>query len=125
MLVHPDLQKCFEGAIVSEEMLKYAGKEFTIETVLIIVARFYLENAQNGKQTKENYEQINKATFIDLQNNVYQQLIDKTWEIEKDELIKNIKTSLINSNENILNNFKYEKEKYRFIANIFKKRRFK
>ena len=78
----------------------------------LVVARYYLENAQNGKQIKEIYDQISKATFIDLQNNVYQQLIDKTWEIEKDELIKNIKTSLINSNENILNNFKYEKEKY-------------
>ena len=78
----------------------------------LVVARYYLENAENGKHIKENYDQISKATFIDLQNNVYQQLIDKTWEIEKDELIKNINTSLINSNENILNNFKYEKEKY-------------
>ena len=78
----------------------------------LIVAKLYLENAQNGKQIKENYDQINKATFIDLQNEVYKNLIDEVWDIEQDELIKNIKISLIESNENLLNNFKYEKEKY-------------
>ena len=78
----------------------------------LIVARFYLENAQNGKQIKENYEPVNKATFIDLQNDVYQNLINKIWEIDQKELINNIKSVLINSNEQLSNNFKYEKEKY-------------
>ena len=78
----------------------------------MFVARFYLENAQNGKQIRENYEQVNKATFIDLQNNAYQKLIEEIWEIDQDDLINNIKNSLINSNTKILNNFKYEKKKY-------------
>ena len=78
----------------------------------LIVARFYLENAQNGKEIKDNYEQVNKSTFIDLQNDAYQQLIEDIWEIDQDDLINNIKISLINSNTKILNNFKYEKEKY-------------
>ena len=83
-----------------------------INSIELIIARFYLENAQNGKQIQINYDQINKAKFIDLQNEVYQKLIDDIWEIDQDELIKNIKNSLIESNENLLNNFKYEKEKY-------------
>ena len=78
----------------------------------LFVARFYLENAQNGKQIKENYEPINKATFIDFQNDVYQDLIKKIWEIDQKELINNIKNVLINSNEQLSNSFKYEKEKY-------------
>ena len=97
--------KVGQFASLSNQNLKEDSEE-------LIVARFYLENAQNGKQIKENYDEISKATFIDLQYDVYQQLIDETWEIEQDELVKNINASLINSNENILNNFKYEKEKY-------------
>ena len=78
----------------------------------LIVAKFYLENAQIGKHIKETYDQVNKATFIDFQNDVFQQLIDDIWEIEQDELIKNINISLTNSNENLLNNFELEKENY-------------
>ena len=65
--------KIAQFTILSNQYLKEDSDE-------IIVARFYLENAQNGKQTKENYEQINKATFIDLQNNVYQNLIEDIGE---------------------------------------------
>ena len=97
--------KVSQLAIFTNQHLKEDSDE-------IIVARFYLENAQNGKQIKENYEQVNKATFIDLQNDVYQKLIEDIWEIDQDDLIRNIKNILINSNEKILNNFKYEKEKY-------------
>ena len=71
-----------------------------------------MENAQNGKQIKENYEPVNKATFIDLLFDVYQDLIDKIWEMDQNELINNIKNVLKNSNEKLSNNFKYEKEKY-------------
>ena len=85
----------------------------------LIIARFYLENAQNGKQIKENYECVNEATFIDFHYNFYQDLIDKIFEIEQDELINNIKNILINSNENLSNAFKYEKEKY---INILKEK---
>ena len=104
--------KVGQFALLSNQHLKQDSDE-------IIVARFYLENAQNGKQIKDNYEQINKATFIDLQNDVYQKLIEDIWEIDQDDLIKNIKSILINSNEKILNNFKYEKEKY---INILEKK---
>ena len=104
--INKDLgEKVGQFATLSNKNIKDDSEE-------IIVARFYLENAQNGKQIKENYEQVNKATFIDLQNDAYQNLIEEIWEIDQDELIKNIKNTLIESNEKILNNFKYEKEKY-------------
>ena len=84
-------------------------KEFTEE---IVVSRFYLENAQNGKQIKDSYEPINRDTFIDLQNDVCKKLFEKLWEIKQDEFINDIKNALINSNEILLNNFKFENEKY-------------
>ena len=55
---------------------------------------------------------VNKATFIDLQTDVYQQLIDDIWKIDRDELIKNILNALIELNEINNNNFKYENQKY-------------
>ena len=78
----------------------------------LIAAKFYLENSINGKQIKDNYDMINKATFIDLQTDVYQQLIDDIWKIDRDELIKNILNALSELNEINNNNFKYENEKY-------------
>ena len=78
----------------------------------LIAAKFYLENSINGKQIKDNYDMINKASFIDLQTDVYQKLIDDIWKIDRDELIKNILTTLTKLNEINNNNFKYEKAKY-------------
>ena len=78
----------------------------------LIAAKFYLENSINGKQIKDNYDMVNKATFIDLQTDVYQQLIDDIWKIDRDELIKNIINALKEFNETNNNNFKYENEKY-------------
>ena len=78
----------------------------------LIIAKFYLENSINGKQIKEIYEMINKVNFVDLQKDVYQNLIDDTWKIERDEFIKNILNTLNQLNENNMNNFDYEFDKY-------------
>ena len=77
-----------------------------------VIAKFFIENAQNGKQIKKINEPINRATYTDLQNDVYQNLIEETFEIEKDELIKNTISSLKESNEKLIQSYKYEKDKY-------------
>ena len=77
-----------------------------------VIAKFFIENAQSGKETKKINEPISKATFTDLRNDVYQNLIEETFEIEKDGLIKNIINSLKESNEKLINSYKYEKDKY-------------
>ena len=77
-----------------------------------VIAKFFIENAQNGKQIKDINEPINKATFTDLRNDVYQNLIEETFEIEKDELIKNILNSLKEFNEKLIESYKYQKDKY-------------
>ena len=77
-----------------------------------VIAKFFIENAQNGKQIKEISEPINKATFTDLRNDVYQNLIEETFEIEKDELIKNIINSLKEFNEKLIQSYKYQKDEY-------------
>ena len=77
-----------------------------------ILARFYLENAQNGKQIKNIYEPINDGLFIDLQEDNYQDLIGSIMEIDKDEFIKNVNNAIKESNDYINEYFKYEKEKY-------------
>ena len=78
----------------------------------LIAAKLYLENSINGNHTKENYDSINKATFVDLQTDVYKKLIDDIWKIDRDELIKNILNTLKKFNETNKNSFKYEQEKY-------------
>ena len=95
-----------------EKIENLSNENVKEDTEELFVSRFYLENAQNGKQIKEIYDSVNKATFIDLQKDEYQKLIEEIWEIEQDEFINNIKNVLTNSNEEILNNFKYEKEEY-------------
>jgi hypothetical protein len=77
-----------------------------------VIAKFYLENSQNGKQIKAINEPINKATYTDLQSGVFENLIEENFEIEKDELIKNIIISLKESNEKLIKSYKYEKDKY-------------
>jgi hypothetical protein len=83
-----------------------------VEKEELIIARFYLENSINGNQTKNIYESIDKATFIDLQDNVFKTIVDETYEIEQDQLIKNIITSLNEMNEKINQGYKYEKDQY-------------
>jgi hypothetical protein len=77
-----------------------------------VIAKFFIENAQSGKQIKDINEPINKATFTDLRNDVYQNLIEETFEVEKDELIKNILNSLKIFNEKLMQSYKYQKDKY-------------
>ena len=78
----------------------------------LIAAKFYLENEINGKQIKEIYEMINKVSFVDLQTDMFKNMIDNTWKIERDDFIKNIINVLVIFNETNQNNFDYEFEKY-------------
>ena len=106
------------GKIEEEIPFRYAKLYDTSTLVDIddteenVIAKFFIENAQNGKQIKEINEPINKATFTDLQTGVYQKLIEETFQIEKEELIRNIKNSLKESNEKLVKSYKYEKDKY-------------
>ena len=78
----------------------------------LIAAKFYLENSINGKQIKEHYKNVDKTTFVDLQTDVYEKLLDDICKIDGDELINNIIYTLKKFNETNNHNFKYEKEKY-------------
>ena len=78
----------------------------------LIVARFYLGNSINAKQTKMIYNEMLSTTFIDLQNNEYYKLIDKAWNVDKDGMVNNILNTLKEINENNNNKFKSKKEEY-------------
>lgn len=78
----------------------------------LLAAKFYLENAINGRQVKEIYDTIDKVSFIDLQSDVFQNLIDDTWKIERDDFIKKIINIFIKLNDTNQNNFNYEFTKY-------------
>ena len=78
----------------------------------LIAAKYYLENALNGKQIKEIYENVDRISFIDLQYNVYEQLFEDILKPDTDEMINNIERFIINSGEIINNKFKFEKAKY-------------
>ena len=98
-----------------EEISSLIEEEMEDTSEELIVARFYLENAQSGKQIKENYANIDKPTFIDLQYDVYQDLIKKTCKVDTYDIIKNIKSFLKNSKEYIESNFKLKIEEYKKI----------
>ena len=82
-----------------------------------ITSKFYLEKIINEKQIKDIYDVINKANFIDLQNNVYYNLIKNIWKNDKDGMNKNLISTLKYINENNINEYNIEKEKYIKILN--------
>ena len=92
-----------------EDLLKNINKVKKENNEISTISRFYLENLQNEKYI---YEPINKETFVDLQSEIYKEIIKENIEIDKDELIKKIKNNLVESNAYIINNFESEKEKY-------------
>ena len=102
------------------EQLGAISKKFNIKNTKkysedSIVARFYLENAQNGKQINENYESVNKNILIELKNDNFIDIMNNNLEIEQYNSINVILNYLNNSNYRILNDFKYEIENYKKI----------
>ena len=77
-----------------------------------LAARFYLENAQSGKQIIELYEQINKKVFVYLDLEKFKELLIENWIFDQDEFINKLNEVLNNSNLEIANEFLTEKEKY-------------
>jgi hypothetical protein len=86
------------------------------------MTKFYLEYFLNGKEIKEIYESVNKDTFVVLHGDIFKESIKENMEIDQDELIKGIKSYIVNSNNLIMVNFKSEKEKY---ENILKNKIYK
>ena len=88
-------------------------KEIQKDTpVEYIAEKYLLENSINGKQIKENYEMINQATFIDLQTNEFNKLMDNVLKIDRDEFIKNVLNTLNKLNAINLERFNYEYQSY-------------
>ena len=93
----------------NEELLKNIKKVKKENNEISIISRIYLENLQNEKYL---YESINKEEIVDLQSEIYKEIIKENIEKDIDELIKKIKNNLLESNNYIINNFENEKEKY-------------
>ena len=93
-----------------DKICKKLNKQDTKESSL---AKFYLENAENYKQINNIYNPIETEEFIDLKQSIYENiLINKYFEIPKEEMTQNIKNWLIQTNNNLNNKFQYEIEKY-------------
>ena len=92
------------------EICKNVNKQDTQESIL---AKFYLENAQNNKQINDIYNPIETGEFIDLQKSFFENiLINNYFEIQKEEITQCIKNWLIQTKNNLNDKFKYEIEKY-------------
>ena len=93
-----------------DKITKKLNKQNTQESSL---AKFYLENAENDKQINDIYKPIDTEEFIDLKQSIYENiLINKYFEIPKEEMTQYIKNWLIQTNNNLNNKFQYEIEKY-------------
>ena len=94
------------------ELLNTINKVKKESNGVSLMTRFYLEYFLNGKEIKEIYESVNKDTFVVLHGDIFKESIKENMEIDQNELIKGIKSYLVNSNKLITVNFKSEKEKY-------------
>ena len=78
----------------------------------LIIAKFYLENYINKGHINEIYDEINRSTFIDLQNNAYHNMITSIWKNDKEKLTKSLKIFINELNKNQTNEFIKEFETY-------------
>ena len=88
---------------VSEKLKTRASAVYTlinnkINDEFSLSARFYLENSENGKQINEFYEPINNKIFISLNLEKFKELIIKNWIFDQDNFIKQLNTTLYNTN---------------------------
>ena len=74
--------------------------------------RFYLENSENGKQIKALFEPIDNKIFIYLNLEKFKQLIVKNWIFDQDDFIKQLNTTLYNTNLETSREFKIQKDNY-------------
>ena len=78
-----------------------------------LASRFYLENWENGKQINELYDVINKGTFIEFQNDVYQNLFEEILEIDEVDLKNKILDFITKSNQELQSIFEEKKDNYK------------
>ena len=111
--INDNADKIEKEFLLRSSNLFYTSNKLNIaDTDENVIAKFFIENSQSGKQIKEINEPINKDSFIELQYDVYQNFIEEILEIDIDELIKNILNYLKEFNEKIIQSYKYEKDKY-------------
>ena len=101
-----------EITIKQNQLLNSINKNKRESNIKSIISRFYLENILYEKQIKEIYEPIYSRSFIDLHNDLFDDLIKEILEIDQEELIQQIKNYLIQTNSLIKENFEIEKVKY-------------
>ena len=94
-----------------DEIVEKVNNNYDTEESL--ASRFYLENLENAKQINEIYDTIDKGTFIDFQNNDYQDLFESILEIDETDLKNKILDFLSKSNEELNEIFKNKKENYK------------
>ena len=78
-----------------------------------VACRFYLENLKNGEQINKLYENIDKGTFIEFQNEAYQNLFEEILEIDEIDLKNKILDFLQKSNQELESIFEVKKEEYK------------
>ena len=83
-----------------------------LSDVYSITSNIYLENSENGRQTKTFSEEINDKTFIDLNQEKFKFLIEQNWIFDKDEIVSELNTLFYNLNKEILNDYSNVKENY-------------
>jgi len=75
-------------------------------------ARFYLENAENGKQITEFYEPIDNKVFFYLNLEKFKDLIINNWIFDQDDFIKQLNLTLYNINLETSKEFLTVRENY-------------
>ena len=77
-----------------------------------LACRFYLENSLNGWQIDSYYEEINENIFIELYLDQFENILSNNWIFDQDDFINKLNTSIYNTNLEIINDYKSQKEEY-------------
>ena len=75
--------------------------------------RFYLENSENGKQIYSFYEPIDNKVFIFLNLAKFNDLILNNWIFDQDDFIKQLTSTLYNTNLETSKELETKKENYK------------
>ena len=102
---------------ISTTILQYANEIYLLKNnkendEASLSCRFYLENSENAKQIKSFYEPIDNKIFVYLNLEKFKELIINNWIFDQDDFIKQLNTTLYNTNLETSKEFKIQKENY-------------
>ena len=95
---------------LTNDIEEYEGEE---GDDVSLIARFYLENKENGKQIEEFYDPINHEIFVDLHLETFKDIMISNWIFDQDDFINRLNQTLFETTNEINHEVTIQKENYK------------